>query len=926
MIGAKRRLRARAGLGLRHGFLRMLQTGSRVAASAFKSTTKLCEDGAMVVRAARMHRRRALSVPPRSRRRRRSRSSCRASIAAADEAAWRLDATRTTAQFTGNDAAQARSRVPRHLAVARADRRRLARRLHAPAARDAGAGRARGSVQGRGRAEQSRACCRSAPGEASPGCCLVRAGYDARVAPIANLGAKAPDDWSRALAGPPARDQRMRRERRRARAGGRRRHARAAGTVRVRLVETSGAVECTVDASGAGAYRRQRRGRRAASRPAVLSRARAASRRRVRQARARAAARQRRGLPPLRAMLRCARDRRSGGDGRACAGAADRRPSSPRTRACSRPPPKATPQGDREARGAGRERQRQGSARAARRCTSRRSRSSARRCARWLRAGADPNALDGDRYDMVTIAAVANDPPRWRRRSRIGNRATNVTSRYDGTALIAAAHLGHVDVVRILIRAGAPLDHVNNLGWTALIESIVLGDGGPRHTATLAALVDAGAERQHRRPQRRHAAPSCAKQRLSDMAELLLQIRRPTDYGKPLICRRRRASAPPSARYCAHDYDIGIVGAGFAGLACARAAARRGLRVLVIDRKPAPGESMHTTGLVVKEAAERWEIPAALTRRVQRHPPLFAVAVAALDLDSAGYYFLATDTPALMRWFAREASRAGAHLRFGRPYRGATRIEGGMRLADSGERVRYLVGADGPRSAVAARRSASGPTASSCRVSRPSTSTSAASTRTGCTASSTAPSRAGTSAGSCPATTDSSRSALRVDSRARPDLPAFLRKLAPVFDFTHARCIGRRGGLDPCRRSRDADGGGQTSCWSATPPASCRRCRPAASIPRSSPASSAAHAIADHLLEGGERPAQALARDDAELRVEAHAARALRPRRARRACSTPRCRRARSRHSRARCTSTIADCDRRRAGAISRRRCCAGQP
>ena len=41
--------------------------------------------------------------------------------------------------------------------------------------------------------------------------------------------------------------------------------------------------------------------------------------------------------------------------------------------------------------------------------------------------------------------------------------------------------------------AGAPLDHVNNLGWTALIESIVLGDGGPRHVATLRALVQAGA-------------------------------------------------------------------------------------------------------------------------------------------------------------------------------------------------------------------------------------------------------------------------------------------------------------------------------------------------------------------------------------------------------------------------------------------------
>jgi uncharacterized protein len=109
------------------------------------------------------------------------------------------------------------------------------------------------------------------------------------------------------------------------------------------------------------------------------------------------------------------------------------------------------------------------------------------------KAGADPNALERDRYDIVTIAAVANDLPTLRVALAIGCKATNVTSRYDGTALIAAAHLGHDEVVRELIRAGAPLDHVNNLGWTALIESVVLGNGGRRHTATLKALVEAGA-------------------------------------------------------------------------------------------------------------------------------------------------------------------------------------------------------------------------------------------------------------------------------------------------------------------------------------------------------------------------------------------------------------------------------------------------
>ena len=75
-----------------------------------------------------------------------------------------------------------------------------------------------------------------------------------------------------------------------------------------------------------------------------------------------------------------------------------------------------------------------------------------------------------------------------------GASARNVTSRYDGTALIAAAHLGHVEAVRILIDAKAPLNHVNNLGWTALMEAIVLGNGDAKHTATVKALVEAGAD------------------------------------------------------------------------------------------------------------------------------------------------------------------------------------------------------------------------------------------------------------------------------------------------------------------------------------------------------------------------------------------------------------------------------------------------
>ena len=109
------------------------------------------------------------------------------------------------------------------------------------------------------------------------------------------------------------------------------------------------------------------------------------------------------------------------------------------------------------------------------------------------KAGAGLDLLENDRYDAVTIAAVADDAATLRVLLQLGASAKQVTSRYDGTALIAAAHLGHDGVVRQLIAAGAPLDHVNNLHWTALIESIVLGNGGPRHQATLQALLRAGA-------------------------------------------------------------------------------------------------------------------------------------------------------------------------------------------------------------------------------------------------------------------------------------------------------------------------------------------------------------------------------------------------------------------------------------------------
>jgi ankyrin repeat protein len=67
------------------------------------------------------------------------------------------------------------------------------------------------------------------------------------------------------------------------------------------------------------------------------------------------------------------------------------------------------------------------------------------------------------------------------------------TNRYGGTALIPAAHHGHPETVRILLGTAIDKDHINKLGWTALLEAVILGDGGPTHTGIVRQLVNAGA-------------------------------------------------------------------------------------------------------------------------------------------------------------------------------------------------------------------------------------------------------------------------------------------------------------------------------------------------------------------------------------------------------------------------------------------------
>ena len=111
--------------------------------------------------------------------------------------------------------------------------------------------------------------------------------------------------------------------------------------------------------------------------------------------------------------------------------------------------------------------------------------------------------------------------------------------------------------------------------------------------------------------------------------------------------------------------DCIVVGASFAGLACASALARTGMRVTVLEKKADPGEKLHTTGIIVKDAIDHVPLldglPRELVHRING-VRLYASNLRYVDLAAPGYYFLATETPNVMRWLAAQAEREKARV------------------------------------------------------------------------------------------------------------------------------------------------------------------------------------------------------------------------------------------------------------------------
>lgn len=109
-----------------------------------------------------------------------------------------------------------------------------------------------------------------------------------------------------------------------------------------------------------------------------------------------------------------------------------------------------------------------------------------------IAAGADVNVKDNTAQSAYLIP-TADGSLEFLKLTLANGADVHSLDSYNGTGLIRAADRGHVEIIRELLKTDIKIDHVNNLGWTALLEAIILGDGGKNHTEVVRLLVDAGA-------------------------------------------------------------------------------------------------------------------------------------------------------------------------------------------------------------------------------------------------------------------------------------------------------------------------------------------------------------------------------------------------------------------------------------------------
>ena len=115
------------------------------------------------------------------------------------------------------------------------------------------------------------------------------------------------------------------------------------------------------------------------------------------------------------------------------------------------------------------------------------------RARQLIASGADVNAKDQTEQSAYLITTSEGYLDLLEVTLEAGGDVGSLDS-YNGTGLIRAADRGHAAICGRLVRAGVSVDHVNRLGWTALHEAIILGDGSDRYLDTVRVLVAAGAD------------------------------------------------------------------------------------------------------------------------------------------------------------------------------------------------------------------------------------------------------------------------------------------------------------------------------------------------------------------------------------------------------------------------------------------------
>ena len=111
-----------------------------------------------------------------------------------------------------------------------------------------------------------------------------------------------------------------------------------------------------------------------------------------------------------------------------------------------------------------------------------------------LERGADVNALD-DRHDTPWLVTGVTGSVAMLEALLPAGPDLTIRNRYGGISVIPASERGHVDYVRRVVQTDIDINHVNDLGWTALLEAVILGDGSEPYQQIVGILLDAGADR-----------------------------------------------------------------------------------------------------------------------------------------------------------------------------------------------------------------------------------------------------------------------------------------------------------------------------------------------------------------------------------------------------------------------------------------------